>query len=184
VNRRDALKRLALAGAVATTGPLLVSSPAFADGGTTGSRPVGVPSAPTVGVTTAVAGSFYLLNLAVTGATCPFGSPTTARVQRFYTVASNPLPVTLSPAAGTTYVTGFAPGLTVFAYNFAGIPTGTLVTLQLHVRWVCDNRTGGAAWICRSWEIPLQFDGTTFVVGTITSVTPPAVCDTPPPAAP
>lgn len=180
MNRRDALKRLALAGAVATTGPLLMSSPAFADGGTTGSRPVGVPSAPTVTVNQFLAGRFYRLNLSVTGATCPFGTPATARVERFYTVVANPLPLGLSPGPGTTY--GLGSGIGFFVYDFAGIPTGTQLTVQFHARWVCDNRTGGAAWTCRSWEIPLQFDGATFQIGTITSVTPPPSCDSPPPS--
>jgi hypothetical protein len=182
VNRRDALKRLALAGAVATTGPLLVSSPAFADGGTTGSRPVGVPSAPTVTVSQILAGWLYQLNLSVTGATCPFGTPGSANVQRFYTVVSNPAGLSLFPGPTTVYANGTS--ISPAMAKWPSIPTGTPLTVRFHVRWVCDNRTGGAAWICRSWEIPLQFDGTTFVVGTITSVSPPAVCDTPPPPAP
>ncbi len=200
MDRREALKKLAAGGAVAAGATAVMTSTAYADGGTSGCRPTGLP-APAVTLTPAITGlgknavqitsSISSVGLA-TCSSCKAGVTPTQVVQYRWTVDGNSLVSIFGVSTGGTAISGgFQSSLTnpVFLRNTSG--TGNLgsatYTVRLTARWVCTNGPK-KAWACRHWTVTFTFDtggggdGTLSGVGATTAGSGnSSACDSPTP---
>lgn len=203
MDRREALKRLALGGAVVAGAPLIISSPVFADSGTAPCLPTNCALDASFTVTTGTTGLITQNWIVVTvtsplAAVCALGQ--TASVQyRYRTSGQSDPPGNRSPVvrdstratllAATGVWTAFTPANSVTItndnvnnnLNSATSPSTRRYTIEVIARLVC---TSGATkcWCCKGYSM---------LNGTWTSVYTPASqgtfsvtstdCDTPAP---
>ena len=155
MDRRDALKKMAAGGATIVGASMVLSSVAFADGGTKNSRPTGTAggTSPTLTAALTTSKSTRTINTLAVDATpagaCPFGSPTTPRKEFAWSIVAG-------TTSGTITGTAFGALASATATDVGG-PTGSgwsgTFTVRLTIRWVCDQRPTGvtAAWVCQSF---------------------------------
>lgn len=200
MDRREALKKMAVSGATVVGASVVLSNVAFADGGTVNCRPSGLPS-PTITLTpsatntnakTAVPVASSVASVAAaTCPTCKSGVTPVASVQYRWTVDSPATGMGMyADNAGVTRLdTSFQSSLTTPAYirNTAGGTLGGTYTVRLTVRWICTNSTS-KAWSCKHWIVTFTYstaggnDGTVSAVSaTTTGSGNSAACDSPTP---
>lgn len=150
--RREALKKLAATSAAATLTATVISSRAFADGGTQGSQPTGVGGTIglSVGGQTPNSVTFVADTTALNTGACPFGDPVPNREFLWE--------VSRQPANGNNLDLTGGPD----AFGPAGSRTVSVLTaftsesyrIKISARWVCDQSPTGttAAWLCRAYE--------------------------------
>ena len=168
VDRREALKKLAVGGATAAGLTAVMTSTSFADGGTVSCQPT-LPSSLPVTLTPSVAGgkkdavSLASSIAGVANATCPTCTPPTAptqTVQYRWTVDSPAgFGIYTAPTGGTRIDTGFGSLTTpVWVRLIAGgnIGSSTPITTRLTARWICTNGAR-TAWACRHWTVTFVF---------------------------
>ena len=149
VNRREALMKIGAGGVMVVAGPAIISSIAFADGGSPNSLPsIAGPSA-----TYTKAGG--VLAITTVASTCPFGSPASAKIQFGTSINTDP--------GGLTYVGLTSRWATAPVTNVSwGTTTNTTVVVRLDLRYVCQSRPrAGAtkAWRCASYLITVAVLG-------------------------
>ena len=206
MDRREALQKLAAGGAVAIGGPAIVSSVAFADGG---SKPSCRPTPTSASTLTAALNNGNKDSLTITSSTTSFPvtscpncptTPGTATVQFRWQLISAPSTETLwtaktggaslTTAFSATSATAVAVTSPVFIRTASGIgniSVGTYVA-RLTVRYVCTVGTK-KYWVCRAFQASVTFDVAGGSDGTITGQTPTTVgppdnsasCDSPAP---
>jgi hypothetical protein len=173
MDRRDALKKLGMGGATVVGASMVVSSQAFADGGSISSRPT-VPAAGVTYVRTSnSAGRF---DLSFGAFSCLFGSLPTARIE--YGVTRTAGTATLAETAAYVVSSAGSASATV------DWSTGLSVTFRIDLRYVCRDAGGAAAWSCRSdsWSFTSNGGGNISTQAGPTSATVPDTCDSSPPA--
>lgn len=195
MDRREALRKMAMGTVVAAAATQVITRPAFADGGTVSYRPTGVPSTPTV--TVSLTNFIRDLNITLTapvGGSCrtTSGGPATPRIDTAYTATTSIAGVTSSfTTAQGTFVNGRSSISTVGSLTsgrFGGFWfTGDVVTVRFFIRYVCrGSKPGRAAWVCRSYETTVTVTGlgTVSASGLVTYPPGIAACDSPAPSAP
>lgn len=199
MDRRAALRRLAGASTVASSGALIVSTPAFADGGSNNCR-----SAPSLSNTlTPALPASGKDNVRISSSRTSFAAATCGcgwapSVQRRWSVSSalGTATAIYSAAAGGTVVSGgftaAAGSVTVaspvYVRHTAGTNLNGAYTVDLTVRHVC--RSGGAvAWSCQRYRTVFSYSVSGGPVGSLSGVSsasfgPPdnsLFCDSPAP---
>jgi hypothetical protein len=206
VNRREAIARISAGTAVAVIGSQLTHVTAFADGGSASSGPVPPTGGNWVSIAVAPSEQQFTANLTLGATACPKGTVANARIDTKwdnFVITASPAPpltsltpsptrTTYTPNTGTTPISFAATSL--FQASPAGrgpntkFVAGDAVSFDIHYRWVCRNATGAAVWTCRSYRygFTLTTSGSNLVAGaiTVTSLTPPADCNSQPPVAP
>ncbi len=207
MDRREALKKLAVGGATAAGVTAVMRSTTFADGGTVSCQPTALPTpSPALSLTAFVTdtgggglgknavritSNTTTLANAVCGV-CHGVTPTQA-VQYRWTVDTFPAGALVSifnAATGTGNISGaFQTPMThpVYLRNSSGsgnLPVGPY-SIRLTVRWVC---TSGArkAWACRHWIGTFTYSGSGSNGAVTATATVPgsgdsAACDSPAP---
>ena len=171
MDRREALKKLAVGGVTAAGVTAVMTSTAFGDGGTANCRPTNVSTAnPTL--TTNVTGLAKsavrvissLASLAVaTCNVCHAGTTPVSSIQYRWTIDSAPVGTNVgmydAATLGNRIDTAFQTTLITNAYlrNVGGgdLTSGSY-SIRLTARWICTNNTR-KAWVCRHWILPLTF---------------------------
>ena len=169
MDRREALKKMAVGGATVVGASVVLSNVAFADGGTVNSRPTGIaggsvsflPATTTSKNTRTVAATLT----AIPAGLCPYGTPSTPR--REYAWSLVPGTEIGASISGTTFSTT----LSTQTISSLNVLNGTF-TVRLTIRWVCDQQPTGAtaAWRCRSFTLVITTD-TSGANGTVTPST-------------
>ena len=190
MDRREALKKMAVGGATVVGASVVLSNVAFADGGTIGSRPpVSAPTATFAKVSSAVSNINYSFPIS----TCPFFTPTNARLDIGVSITSiTPAPSTttgtVAPYSLGTSTGNVAPRTGTVTITWS-VGTTRTVTLQFDARYVCRSRPGApaVAWRCGSWQKTFTVNDSN---GSLNSETPMtlvgniAQCDSPAPTGP
>ena len=184
--RRDMLKKLAVTGAAAGLTSTVVSSIAFADGGTAASKPIEVSG--TVGLVERARSSNSLqvrLSTAFLAlGECPFGSPQDPRREFYWEIVGQPTGNTVAMTPGNTTFGAATPQTFTAVSDFSN----AVYTVKVTARWVCDQRPTNAttaAWICRAWTFQIfqNFDAITsaitVIIGSATTTSAGTVCDSP-----
>ncbi len=164
MDRREALARLAASGVVIGAGSSLLTSPAFADGGSVACR----PTTPTTAVTWTVdAVNTTRIRMRVNpgtfaAVTCPCPTPATSIVEYRYTLDAAATPLDIFNTAGSAPISG-----TWFTTNDStpvvrapsvALPPSTSFTIRWTIRWKCNGKVG-RAWRCRSWIASVTYSG-------------------------
>jgi hypothetical protein len=180
MDRRDALKRLGAVGVTATAASLIVSSPAFADGGSNNSRPT-VPGPPD-----AADFSFGSVSAGLDASTCPTPPPSSARIDYsvYQTGGSGLLggPIQAPGLYSIGSPGGDPSGRNAGPFSLSG-GAGATITIRFDLRYVCREPGGAApAWRCRSWTRTYTYTQVVFFfvwVGAAWTEVAPTSCGTP-----
>lgn len=194
MDRREALRKLAMGTVVVGASTQVLTRPAFADGGTLSYRPTSLPSAPTI--TASLSGSRRSINMTLavpSGGSCltTSGGPSTPRRDTAYSAS----------LVGGAFPTSFTVAQNTWVNNRTSITTrgtitnagtgnrwtaGQQVTVRFYIRYVCRGSAAGrAAWVCRSYQTTLTITSTSTINNSgFTTTTGLASCDSPAPTAP
>lgn len=172
MDRRQALRRLAAGGAVVGTTSTVMSTVAFADGGTVACR----PAAPAATPTFALSSNASSVRIQVSGlgtTTCPgcAGGSVVPVVQNLWTLDAASAPLIVRNGSGTTITNVWqSPAdndVRVRRADLGALTNPTSFTIRVTYRWVCRGVTG-AAWACRSWTQSIVYTGTATALGPVT----------------
>ena len=183
MDRREALKKLAVGGVTAAGVTAVMTSTAFGDGGTANCRPTNVSTA-NPALTTNVTGlnkdavrviSSLASLAAATCNVCHAGTTPVSSVQYRWTVDASPSGTTVgiydAATLGNRIDTAFQATLFATAYlrNVAGgnLTAGSY-SIRLTARWICTNGTR-KAWVCRHWILPIAFSTSPGSDGSVTA---------------
>ena len=143
MDRRDALKKMAATGVIVSGASAIVSSTAFADGGTVNSRPGDTGgSIQWSASNTGDKKSKLITPTGVTGqGSCPNG-----QVRKEYA---------WSVEGWRTSITGTQFSQTLRPATVTGQTPNFSATVRLTIRWTCAG-SSGPAWVCRSFVSQVQ----------------------------
>jgi hypothetical protein len=183
MDRREALKKLAVGGATAAGLTAVMTSTAFANGGTINSIP---PGSPLQSATATRLGGTVTCTLGISPPTCPFGTPTTARVDSAF--ALTPIGAATASPAENTWVASRNP-LAVTVTGLPGDGDNLSIVIRFDFRSVCDSRPNGAtaAWRCQSFDVTIATGGggassNVIILVTTAVASAPGSCDSPAPS--
>lgn len=186
LKRRELLQRLAAGGALVVTATEIISSPAYADGGTIPCRPTMPAQAANV-FTVAVANvnrvDFRLTTTLGTATTCPCGTQPTSTVEYMYSFDSatpSSLVITLTantsaPITNTWLTTPFDNKVTVRNVTNP-MPSPSSWRIRLTIKHKCLDSSGNPTWACHSWYANVSYAGGNATISAQASNSPGPQC--------
>jgi hypothetical protein len=151
MDRREALKKLAIGGATVAGASVVISSPAFASGGSNGSQP-GV-AAPIVTLTkNPTSNDKAAGTVTISSRACPVGNVDPARLDYGITEFASSSLLSFAGAV-TPYTTASGSSVADPISLEWSQQTNRSITIEVSARWVCreaDNTN--LAWSCGVWR--------------------------------
>jgi hypothetical protein len=143
------MKMIAVGGATVVGASAVISTPAFADGGSNSAR-VSVPS-PVRGTTSNVTATGFDLEITFPNANCPVGGGAAKREFDVVRVDSSTVGAEVTgPGVGGRVTTS---GTESFSFVW-GTDPNPVVRIGIRLRYTCpDFQTGLVAWACNRWAM-------------------------------
>ncbi|MGB8861539.1 MAG: hypothetical protein WCC60_19950 [Ilumatobacteraceae bacterium] len=184
MDRRAALAHLAAGAALGATVGSVITTSAFADGGSVPCRPVAPTGSVVWSIDLSAANRVRMLVTpgSFAAVTCPCPTPATSTVEYRYSFdAQSGGLVVRSTAGGVNLDAWRNPNDSTPVVRDAvntNLPTTCSFTLRWTVRWTCTGRNGKPTWRCRSWIASVTYSAGVATLVSQSESTPGAVCNT------